>query len=86
MTHSIISNNQPSNSQPSESSNYFIALTCFLMGHEVKAEIPITKQQLRAITEDERKRAPYHESTMADLIDDYLNENFETEGFIRERA
>ncbi|MEH1791139.1 hypothetical protein [Nostoc sp.] len=85
MTYSTAPVNQASNSQSSEHSNYFIDLTLFIAGHEIKVEIPITKQQLRAISEDERKCVPSYESTMADMIDSYLNENFESEGFIREK-
>ncbi|MEH1777695.1 MAG: hypothetical protein V7L26_00790 [Nostoc sp.] len=86
MSEATIPSNRFIASQPGEPSNYFIDVTFFLLGYEIKAEIPITKQQLRIILKETADGVPDYDSTMEDIVSRYMDENVEVEHFLKVRT
>ncbi|MHC0068748.1 hypothetical protein ACWATR_38785 [Nostoc sp. UIC 10890] len=73
-----------SNSINSQNSKHFIELTVFILGNEIKTEIPVSKQQYKAI-EQEKQNGEERWNTAESIVDDYLNENFEIDYTLNRR-
>ncbi|MBX9257302.1 hypothetical protein H1Q63_25840 [Desmonostoc muscorum CCALA 125] len=67
-----------------QSFNYFIDLTIFLADTEVKIEIPVRDEDKQAVDENRLEEAEFGITFIEELIDSYLNNNYQTDRVIKQ--